>query len=360
MARRTISSALLAWYDAAGRDLPWRRSRDPYAIWVSEIMLQQTQVSTVIPYYERWMKRFPTLRALARAPESDVLLQWQGLGYYRRARNLHAGAALVFRDRGGRLPETAAELRELPGIGAYTAGAISSIAFGQREPVVDGNVVRVITRLFGLRGDPARAPLKNEISERASALVDAERPGDFNQALMELGATLCTPSKPECTRCPVAKACVAKQRGIAEELPETAKRPAATALRVVAAVVERDTRVLVVRLEDRAPRWAGLWVFPFVEVPSTKPIGAASALALRAAKDAAGVIARDAKLSASVRHAITRFKVTLDAYACRYVSGATKPKPDAPIAWKRPKELEGLAMPAPHRKIAERHHQKSR
>ncbi|HWZ89432.1 MAG TPA: A/G-specific adenine glycosylase, partial [Polyangiaceae bacterium] len=191
---RAIGRDLLAWYTKHKRDLPWRKSLDPYAVWVSEMMLQQTQVATVIPYFERWMKRFPDVAALAGADESDVLHAWQGLGYYSRARNLRRAAAEMVSRHAGRVPEQVADLCALPGIGPYSAGAIASIAYGRAEPLVDGNVVRVLSRLFARRGDPTRAPLKTELWELARSLVRAlppsGAPGDFNQALMELGATV--------------------------------------------------------------------------------------------------------------------------------------------------------------------------
>ena len=200
-----IAPALLGWYDRERRDLPWRRTRDPYAVWVSEVMLQQTRVATVVDYYTRFMHRFPSLQALAEAAEDDVLKIWQGLGYYRRARALLAGARAVVAKHAGRLPAEPARLRELPGVGPYTAGAIASIAFGVREPVVDGNVTRVLCRLYALAGDPERAPLPQRIRRLASELVPAKRPGDFNQALMELGATLCTPRAPDCSATAAAR-----------------------------------------------------------------------------------------------------------------------------------------------------------
>src|SRR5205823_775886 len=193
-----LRRALRRWYRAAARDLPWRRTRDPYAIWVSEVMLQQTQVATVRPYYERWMQRFPTVTDLAAAGEEDVLQVWAGLGYYSRARALLRGAREVVARHGGQVPRRTEDLKALPGIGPYTAGAIASIAFGLREPVVDGNVTRVLCRIFGLRGDPNAGQLRSELWRLAALLVPPRAPGEFNSALMELGATVCRPGKPDC------------------------------------------------------------------------------------------------------------------------------------------------------------------
>ena len=223
-------------------------------MWVSEVMLQQTQVATVLRYFTAWMQRFPDVRALARAREADVLHAWQGLGYYSRARRLQEGARVVLERHAGRLPRDHAALLALPGIGEYSAGAIASIAFGEPKPLVDGNVIRVLTRHFGLRGDPGKAPLKRGLWDLAAELVPHDRPGDFNQALMELGATVCTPKAPACGACPLEKLCGARQRGWEEQLPELAKKKKSTAVQMVAAVVERRGRYLVTRVPDGAPR----------------------------------------------------------------------------------------------------------
>ncbi|MBA3584678.1 MAG: A/G-specific adenine glycosylase, partial [Gemmatimonadetes bacterium] len=245
---------LLAWYDRQQRDLPWRRERDPYRVWVSEVMLQQTRVETVLPYYERWMKRFPALDDLADADPEDVLRAWSGLGYYARARNLHRAAMTVRERHGAVLPNDAARLRELPGVGAYTAGAVASIAFGRPEPAVDGNARRVLCRLFDLA-----SPSAAELFRRAAALVDPDRPGDFNQALMELGATVCRPRAPRCARCPLARGCRARARGTAEYRPRARSGGPVPAFRVgTAVVVSSRGRFLLGR---RPPRGllGGLW-----------------------------------------------------------------------------------------------------
>jgi A/G-specific adenine glycosylase len=345
-----IQRALLDWYDAHRRDLPWRRTRDPYAVWVSEVMLQQTQVATVTAYYEAWMRRFPDVAALARAREDEVLHAWQGLGYYSRARRLLDGARAVVARHGGRVPDNVEELRALPGIGAYSAGAIASIAYGRPEPVVDGNVTRVLTRLFALRGDPARAPLRRELWQRARALLFEPRVSDFNQALMELGATLCAPHEPRCSECPLAAECLAQRAGIADELPEAAHRPKPTAVHMVAAVVSRRDRVLVTELARDAPRWAGMWQFPTAEVMARETVRRALA---RAVRDAVGLDADVAELVTVVRHSVTRYRITLDAYRAR-ARGRARSLGCAAFAWKRPSELEALAMPAAHRTIARR------
>jgi len=345
-----IAGVLLAWYDAVRRDLPFRNTRDPYAIWVSEVMLQQTQVATVVPYFTRWMARFPTVRALAAADEDAVLHAFSGLGYYSRARSLHRAARAVVERFDGALPDSVAALCTLPGIGPYSAGAIASIAFGARVPVVDGNVIRVLCRLLALAGDPGRAPLKSELWARAAELVPAARPGDFNQALMELGATICTPRAPRCADCPLAAACQARAEGRAETLPELPPRPEPTLVRMAAALVVRSGRVAVVKLRADAPRWAGMWQFPNVELgaPESEADGAC-----RAAREIAGIVARVDAPAAVVKHSVTRYRITLTAFRCSALSVSPGPLRLAEaLAWRRPAELERLAMPAAHRRLA--------
>jgi A/G-specific adenine glycosylase len=304
-------------------------------------MLQQTQVKTVLGHFARFLARFPSVRALAKAKDSDVLHAWQGLGYYSRARRLHEAARAVNRRHGGLIPRDRETLLRLPGVGAYSAGAIASIAFGERVPVVDGNVVRVLTRLFALRGDPARAPLRAKLWAIASDLVPHGRPGDFNQALMELGATVCTPRGPACGRCPLARACGARRLGLVERLPELKKRVPPTDVRVAAAVVRRKRGVLVVRLPDCAPRWAGLYVFPHVHLGSGER---AERGALRAAR-AHGVNARIDEPLGTFRYTVTRYRMTLEAFGATARSGSRG-------RFYALDELGALAMPAPHRRLA--------
>ncbi|HEX2166809.1 MAG TPA: A/G-specific adenine glycosylase, partial [Longimicrobiales bacterium] len=227
-----IRARLLAFFDASARPLPWRQSRDPYAVWVSEVMSQQTRVETAIPYYQRWLSRFPTVAALADASPDEVLKAWEGLGYYSRARNLHAAARIVRERHGGEVPVQYDALRALPGVGEYTAGAVSSIAFGARRPAVDGNVRRVLARLLD---DPAPSPAM--LHAAAGALVPAERPGDFNQSLMELGATICTPRAPRCRRCPVAGRCAALAAGTQEQRPLPKPKKVVPTIALATAVV---------------------------------------------------------------------------------------------------------------------------
>ena len=218
---RRVRAPLLRWYNLNARDLPWRRSSDPFAIWISEAMLQQTRVETVIPYWERFLTAFPDVESLARADLDDIYTVWTGLGYYSRARNLKHAAEAIVADHGGRLPETVGKLRELKGIGRYTAGAVASIAFDREEPLVDGNVIRVFTRVLGIREESTSREVVEQLWQVAEVLVRGARPGDLNQALMELGATICTPKKPQCPACPIRRHCVAHADGDAEKLPVT-------------------------------------------------------------------------------------------------------------------------------------------
>jgi A/G-specific adenine glycosylase len=329
------------------RDLPWRRTRDPYAIWVSEVMLQQTQVATVIPYYGRFLSAFPCPVRLAQAPLDRVLLLWSGLGYYSRARNLHAAAQRIVAEHGGRMPEDAHALRSLPGIGDYTAGAILSIAFGQRVACVDGNVERVLCRALAVSGHPKRGPTRGAIRDAATKLVDCPTPGDVNQALMELGATVCTPARPECPSCPWRAQCLALQHGVVERFPETGPRPAQVSVRAAAAVVRREGRVLIAQRGDSGV-WAGLWEFPQVEVSSDHPEQGLQAFL----RQQFGVGVEVGALLWEVRHGVMNRTVRLEVYDCRLLRGRLAEGEYAAVAWVSLAELGGFAFSAPHRKIA--------
>lgn len=305
-------------------------------------MLQQTQVKTVLGYYERWMQRFPTVAALASAEDDDVLHAWQGLGYYSRARRLLAGARAVVERHAGQLPNDPAALLALPGIGPYSAGAISSIAFGLPEPIVDGNVVRVLCRLFALRGDPAKSPLKQLLWQRARELVPRDKPSEFNQSLMELGATVCTPTSPRCPECPVAKQCRGLALGIERELPELAQRKAPTELRTAAAYVRTKDAILLRQMPADAPRWAGLWVLPFAELSATETPELGSARALHEL----GLQSRSGTLLREARHTITRFRITLSVVS----HTLSNPKHGAATLFTK-REVERLALPSVHAKI---------
>ncbi len=257
-----LSTALLAWYDAHRRSLPWRATADPYRIWVAEIMLQQTQVKTVIPYYEDFLTRFPDVGALAAASLDEVLAAWSGLGYYRRARQLHAAAQQVAEL--GDFPTSSFELQKLPGIGLYTAAAVGSMAFGESVPVLDGNVERVLSRRLGLNQDPKKAAPRKRLLEAGGQLLDAARPGDSNQALMELGATVCRPRRPDCGSCPLTSGCRARITGDPERFPPPRRRRQVERVDLVVAVAKQGDRVLMFRRPEGSGLLAGLWELPNV------------------------------------------------------------------------------------------------
>jgi A/G-specific adenine glycosylase len=341
MGQAAVRRALLGWYDRNRRDLPWRRTKDPYRIWLSEVMLQQTTVRAVVPYYEAFAKRFPTLQSLAEEPEEEVLASWSGLGYYHRARNLHRGAQHVAERHGGRFPSTLEAALAVPGVGLYTASAILSIAHGQALPVVDGNVRRVLARLLALRGPEYRkdGPFYN----RAEELLDRERPGDWNQALMELGATVCTARHPGCGACPVRSHCRARALGVVGELPEGRARRAPLAVVVAAALVERDGRVLLVRRPEG--RLLGrMW-----EVPQTSLESGGLADLAREMAERHGLDVVPGPLVVRARHAITFRRITLEGYRARL----RPPVPSDPerFLWARPEEVAGLAVSSSTRKL---------
>jgi A/G-specific adenine glycosylase len=297
---------LLAWYDQHARDLPWRRTRDPYAIWVSEIMLQQTRVDTVIPYYGRFLSRFPDARSLADAPLDDVLAHWSGLGYYRRARMLHQGAQRVVSDHAGRVPRDPEARRALPGVGRYTAGAIGSIAFDLPEPIVDGNVARVITRLCGIASPLGARETEQLLWQHAGQLAEGERPGALNQALMELGATVCTPLGARCESCPLAQTCVARREGRVSELPVAAPKKAPKPVQLVA-LAARDAAGALWLVRGEGSLFGGLWGCPLQE-----GTGRAEAERLAETHGLRGKLAP--KAAGSITHVLTHRALSVEVF----------------------------------------------
>ena len=302
---RRLQSRLLGWYARHRRVLPWREAPTPYRVWISEIMLQQTQVRTVLPYFERFMKRFPDIRSLAAAPESAVEEQWAGLGYYARARNIRMAAKIITAEYGGRFPDSFERLSSLPGIGRYTAGAILSIAFNQSLPVVDGNVRRVICRLDGIRGRPAESLLW----ERAAAWIPKGRASDFNQAVMELGALICTPSDPKCPVCPARILCEAERLGAQRTIPASLPRPETEKITLAALLFERRGHILL--SSDKAlPFIPGKWGLPAVRVAGSASAGeAAQELAHRLAGRTVGLAG-----PLRVRHSITHHRICAEIF----------------------------------------------
>lgn len=333
--------ALLAWYRAAARDLPWRRTTDPYAIWLSEIMLQQTRVEQGLPYYERFIAAFPTVQSLAAAKEERVLKLWEGLGYYSRARNLHRAAKVVANERGGEFPQTAEELQSLPGVGRYTAGAIASIAFGKRVPVLDGNVIRVLSRLYDIEACTDDLKVRDRLWELAAALVPVKKPGDFNQAMMELGARVCTPKAAQCQSCPIAKQCAAHAAGVVDQRPVRKPKRQTPRHEMVAAVIKRNGRYLLVKRPSKG-LLGGLWEFPCGTVRNGETHRKALARELR---ENFGVRVQAGGLIASVQHAYSHFKVTLHAYACALTDGEVSAGNRIEARWLRRTQLNKYALP---------------
>ena len=285
MNRKNFTNTILGWYDQGHRDLPWRRTQDPYRIWISEIMLQQTRAETVVSYYERFLARYPTVQDLASAPEEELLKAWEGLGYYSRARSLQKAAKEIVARYGGQLPADLEKLRALPGIGDYTAGAIASIAFGIPAAAVDGNVERVLCRWDAIKDEVGTPAVRRQIAARAQALVPPDRPGAFANAMMEMGATMCTPKNPKCLLCPVREGCMGFAQGIAQELPHKAKKKAQRVENRAVLLVFCDNRVLIVKRQEKL--LGGLFVFPDVleESDPARLCQALEALGIRAAYD---------------------------------------------------------------------------
>ena len=314
---RRVRAALLRWYDANRRDLPWRRTRDPYAIWISEAMLQQTRVETVIPYWERFLARFPDVASLARAELDDIYAVWTGLGYYSRARNLKAAAVSIVADHGGELPNNAEGLRSLAGIGRYTAGAVASIAFDREEPLVDGNVVRVFARLEDIREDSSERAVVERLWSLAAELVRGPRPGDLNQALMELGATVCTPKRPHCLACPVRRECRAAAAGDPENLPRKKKRTVVKPLRAVAVAIDRGGHLLAVRRPETG-LMAGLWELPGGALAEGEE---AKDHAARILRETVGLEVRELESVGQVEHVFTHRRLALEVFRAKALPG---------------------------------------
>ena len=344
---RGLHRELCAWYHAEKRDLPWRHRRDAYGVWISESMLQQTRVETVIPYYERFLERFPDVETLAGAREEEVLALWSGLGYYRRARALHAAACELVERHGGRFPKERGAVLELSGIGPYTAGAVLSIAFGAREPLVDGNVARVFARLFGLAA-PLKSPvLRKTLWRFAEALVPPAAkpaggvdPGSWNQALMELGATVCTPKSPACPRCPLRERCTARTRGRVASLPAPPPRKELFEVELEMLVVRRSRRLLLVR-RPAGGRMAQMW-----ELPTREVVGAGSRPRLWSAEPVLAGLESGGEAVAVLSHAITRHRIRARLLTGSFSGRGGSSRPGVAPSWRFVKEdgFEGLAV----------------
>lgn len=342
-----LRRALLAWYRANARDLPWRRTRDPYRIWLSEIMLQQTRVKAVLGYYQRFLDALPTVQALAEADEQRVLKLWEGLGYYSRARNLRRAARTVVTEHGGLFPHAADELQKLPGVGRYTAGAIASIAFGRRAAVLDGNVKRVLARLLRVDQSVDDSAVIRALWAAAEWLVPARAPGDFNQAMMELGARICLPRRPLCRRCPARRLCAAFAAGRQEELPHRRAKKAVPHHDIVVAVIAKRGRYLIGRRPPDA-MLGGLWELPGGKIEP----GETHAQALvREIREECGLEVSVGEKVTAVEHAYSHFTITLHAYRCEVVAGRVGARWHDELRWIPRSRLEDYAWPAANRKV---------
>jgi len=345
-----LAADLLRWYDANARVLPWRSDPSLYRTWVSEVMLQQTQVETVVPYFERFLQRFPTLESLAKAEQAEVLQLWEGLGYYSRARNLHKAAQLVWQKHEGELPHTYTELRELPGVGSYIASAIASIAFQQPIPALDANCRRVYIRLLNLQMPLGTPDVEHTLWRYAQQLLPQERPGDFNQAVMELGERICKPKSPICERCPLQTTCLAFTQGTPSSLPKRQAKPPVPHYTVTAAVITQGEQVLIAQ---RPPNGllGGLWEFPGgkLELQDANLEGCLK----REIREELGleiVVENDFGV---YRHAYTHFRITLHAFLCTLLPGQSASNLSH-TRWVLPAQLDEFAMGKVDRQIARR------
>jgi A/G-specific adenine glycosylase len=339
------AQAVLAWYDRERRDLPWRRKPNAYRTLVSELMLQQTVVATVVPYFERFLARFPSIEALAAADEDQVLAMWSGLGYYRRARHLQEAARIVVREMHGKLPAREKELRGLPGIGEYTAAAVAAIAFGQPTLPVDGNVARVLARLLGERASIDQPSTRASLRERGQALVPHDRPGDFAQAMMELGALCCTPRAPSCTLCPVNRSCQARTQAATETIPVRAKKPAKRRMPLVAVAVKRGGRLLVQR-RPASGLLARTWALPLQDLAGATPAQSARSLLGGLGLRLQG----EPRSLGEIRHIFTHRDATVQVLSARASGQVAR----ADVRWIRQQDLDALPLSSFGRKMIER------
>lgn len=349
-----IATALLDWFARNKRDLPWRRTYSPYHVWISEIMLQQTQMERGVDYFKRWIARFPDVESLAEAPEDEILKLWEGLGYYSRARNLHKAAREVVHRHKGLLPSSPKALQALPGIGPYTARAISSIAFERDECVVDANVERVVTRLYDIALPVKSSQARDTIEASVTALLPRGRARDFNQALMEFGSLVCSPRNPDCAGCCLAERCLARKRGVQQERPVIVKAPSPIYISMATGVLIHDGRILTQkrRADDV---WGNLWEFPGGVVENGETPGQA---VVREYLEETGLAVNHPEPIASFKHSFTRYRVTLHAFSVTLLSspGELVLQDAQEHRWAGWSEIMKLAFPAGHRKLVRHLH----
>lgn len=346
-----MKQELLAWFDVHRRDLPWRRDRTPYRVWVAEIMLQQTRVETVIPYYERWMRHFPDVQTLACASEQEVLKEWEGLGYYSRARALHRAAKQIEAEFHGELPRDTALLKALPGIGPYSAGAISSIAWGKASPALDGNIRRILTRCYDIAEPIHTLRTEKLLWQLAAQVLDQDRPGDFNEALMDLGSSVCLPAAPHCELCPIREDCLACARGTQNRRPVQTPALPIPHYEVTAAVIQdQQSRKFLLARRPANGLLGNLWEYPGGKQEPGETLEQCLAREIR--EELEVEISLDAPFGV-YRHAYTHFKVTLHAYRCHILSGVPRPVASSALVWAAAGELSAYPMGKIDRRISE-------
>jgi A/G-specific adenine glycosylase len=344
---QALRKALTDWYRINQRALPWRETADPYAIWVSEVMLQQTQVTTVLPYYHNFLWCFPSLKSLAQTNLEQVLKAWEGLGYYARARNLHKAAGVVLNQHEGIIPQNWQDFRELPGVGDYIAAAVLSIAFGHPHPVVDGNVKRVLARMLAMETPVNQSPSNKIFQQTAAQLLDAQSPGRFNQAVMELGAMICRPFNPLCPACPVQAWCCAYQTNQISEFPKRIKKQAPPQYQIAVGVVFKKGRVLITRRKPDG-LLGGLWEFPGGKI---KPRENAKAACIREIKEEVNLAVRVDSHLCRIHHAYTHFKIRMEVFCCQYVAGRVNLRGPVDHRWIKLDQLEKYPLPKANHKF---------
>ena len=341
-----MSRPLVKWFAKNRRPLPWRETRTIYRVWVSEVMLQQTRVETVIPYFHRFLKEFPDVRSLATAQLQDVLKLWEGLGYYARARNLHKAAGVVMETFSGIIPDQPELFRQLPGVGPYICAAVMSIACGHSIPVVDGNVLRAACRIFALEDDISRPATRKKVAALLIDQIPENSPGDFNEAMMELGATLCTPKFPDCSHCPVAHLCIANKKSLVSKLPVKTPRPPISEHRIVVAVITDSSRRMLIQKRPENGLLGGLWEFPGGKVEEGEALPDALR---RECREELGVEVNIGQEISTIRHAYTHFKIHLTAFSCTITAGTLHSH--LPLRWATMEDIDGLPFPKANHKI---------
>ena len=343
-----LAPLLLPWFDIHRRDLPWRKDCDAYRIWVSEVMLQQTTVATVVPYFTRFLAAFPSVSHLAASDEQHILKLWEGLGYYRRARHLHAAAKQLVADHGGTLPNDPAIWEELPGVGRYILGAVLSQAFDRKLPIVEANSLRVLARVFGYQGDPREGEGKAWVWATAETVLPETRCGDFNQALMELGALVCTPTEPACGKCPLAACCVANRDSLQNIIPPKKKQPEITAVSEVGIVIRRGELVLLCKRPANAGRWQNMWEVPHAE---RQPDEELTAAARRVTRELTGLEVEPGAELLTLTHPVTRYRITLACVEATALHGDFQSGFYSEAKWLPPAELRDYPVSSPQRKL---------